>query len=113
MSRESAREEHEDSSRASSHRESFTEVDMEDDEIIEIWKATHIEDDIPSLLSPYCHVCVEIVNPTATNATQKKMERKSFIDVEYERFKEIGGEISTKQRLLSKLKRKAFTACQA
>jgi len=36
------RMEHADTSRASSHRGPFTEVDMEDDEIIDIWKTTPI-----------------------------------------------------------------------
>ena len=76
VSRGSVREEQEDLSRASSHRESFTEVDMEDDEIIDIWKTTPIEDDIPYNLSTYCHMCVEIVNPTATTITQKKTKSK-------------------------------------
>ena len=103
-----------------SQRESSTEVDMEDDEIIDIWKTTLIEDDtIYSILS-LSQVCVEIVNPTATTTTQEEEEeehqdntRKSFIDAEYAKFKEIGKQFSTKRRLPSKPKRKTFTACQA
>jgi len=74
--RESVRVKHADLYRARSHSELFTEVDMEDDEIIDIWKTTSIEDDIPSTLSTYCQMCVEIVNPTAIITTQKKMKSK-------------------------------------
>jgi len=113
VSHESVREEQEYLSRASNHRESFTEVDMEDDEIIEIWKTTAIEDDIPPIFSPYCQMCVEIVNPTATNTHSKEDKkeddtRKSFIDAKYEKFMEIGKQFSTKPKVAELAREKSF-----
>ena len=93
VSRESARVKHKDLSPARSHSESFTEVDMEDDEIIDIWKTTPTENDsIPSILSSTCHMCVDVVNHTAAITAQEEDEEKQdntmkpFIDAEYEKF---------------------------
>jgi len=109
---------------SSLHRESLSEVDMEDGEIIDIWNSTLIEDDhhvaIPSILST-CQLCVEIVNPAdartviAKDNEEGKQDgtRITFIDAEYEMFKEIGNQFLIKQRLPDKLERKAFAACQA
>lgn len=81
------------------HRGCFTEVDMGDDEIIDAWNATHIEGD----------------KATATNqeGEQQKESRMSVIDAEYEKFKEIGKQFLTKQKLTSIPKRKTCTARQA
>ena len=77
VSRELARVKHEDLSRARSHSESFTEVDMEDDEIIDIWKTTPTENDsIPSILSSTCHMCVDVVNHTAAITAQEEDEEQ-------------------------------------
>jgi len=110
VSPESVRVEHEDLYRASNHRESFTEVDMEDDEIIDIWKTTSIEDDIPSTLSTYCQMCVEIVNPTAIITTQKKMKSKRWYN---EVLRWCRERILNQTKVAEQDQQKAFTACQA
>mmetsp|Transcript_11856 Transcript_11856/g.21075 ORF Transcript_11856/g.21075 Transcript_11856/m.21075 type:complete len:300 (-) Transcript_11856:57-956(-) len=100
VSRGSLNEDHRYVSQAiNNHRDCFTEVDMEDDEIIDAWNATHIEGD------------------KSTAATQgggqQKESRISFIDAEYEKFKEIGKQFLTKQKLTSMPQRKTCTARQA
>ena len=77
VSRELARVKHEDLSRARSHSESFTEVDMEDDKIIGSWKTTPTKDDsIPSILSSTCQMCVDVVNHTAAITAQEEDEEQ-------------------------------------
>lgn len=112
---------HEDLS--SIHRVSFTEVDMADDEIIDIWKSIPMEDErsMPFVLSA-CQVCVEIPVDTCSttnpiqedDGSQKDGTRTSFINAEYDMFKKIGKQFSTnKQKLPNVLMRKAITARQA
>jgi len=118
VSPESVRVEHEDLYRASNHRESFTEVDMEDDEIIDIWKTTIDEENISfqsfHWLSDVCGNSKSYCNHLYLKEDAMQDDaRNSFVDVDYERFEEIEKRLSTTQRLLSKLKRKAFAACQA
>jgi len=106
----------------STARESLTEVDMKDHEIIDIWKATPIEDDtIRSILSR-SQFCVEISSPSPDCYASKHEDRqnntiesKPFIDIdaEYAKFKEIGKQFATKQMLPSELIRNAITARQA
>jgi len=120
----SVNEKHHEDHSSRNHRGSLTEVDMADDEIIDIWKSIHIEDDrsIPFLLS-VCQVCVEIPDANCSTIdtiqeeeddSQKDDTRMSFIDAEYDMFKEIGKQFSTnKQNLPSMIMRKAFTARQA
>lgn len=93
-------------SRDSIQRNSYTEVDMEDDEIIDIWKSTPIEDknEIHSF-SP--------VSPFFTETVRQDDTRKSFIDSEYEKFKAIGQQFLTSRRMPSVLRRNSITACQA
>eukprot|EP00571_Detonula_confervacea_P014904 CAMPEP_0172306528 /NCGR_PEP_ID=MMETSP1058-20130122/7582_1 /TAXON_ID=83371 /ORGANISM="Detonula confervacea, Strain CCMP 353" /LENGTH=327 /DNA_ID=CAMNT_0013018447 /DNA_START=23 /DNA_END=1006 /DNA_ORIENTATION=- len=103
-------------------RDSFlSEVDMDDNEIMDIWKSIPIEDkNIPSLQkSPYQNRCMVILN-SGSNTTQEKtsednVKRMSFIDEEYKRYMEIGKQFSTKQMLLpvNNLKMIARAARQA
>jgi len=102
-------------------KESFAEVNMKDDEIIDIWKATSIEDDaIHSILSS-SQICDEISSHFPDcHAKEKEIEKnvivsKPFIDIdaEYAKFKEIGKQFATKQRLPRNLKKNAITARQA
>mmetsp|Transcript_34987 Transcript_34987/g.73821 ORF Transcript_34987/g.73821 Transcript_34987/m.73821 type:complete len:310 (-) Transcript_34987:58-987(-) len=100
---------------------SFAEVDMKDDEIIDIWKATSIEDDaIHSILSS-SQFCVEITNNSPDcHTTEKEFKENAivskpfcYIDAEYAKFKEIGKQFATKQKLPRNLKKNAITARQA
>ena len=74
-------------------RDSLTEIDMDDDEIIDLWKSTSLEEDVatPSL----CQVCVETLDQSPPFFQEEETQevydiRTAFIDEEYERFKEIG-----------------------
>jgi len=115
-------------SRGSSFRGSCTEVDMDDYEIIDIWKTTATEDngilrlDATFAASNTCWECDDTNNHKAAISIEdddddeeewKDDTRKSFIDAEYEKFKQIGKQFSSRQPLPSGLTRKAFTACQA
>jgi len=102
-------------------KESFAEVNMKDDEIIDIWKATSIEDDaIHSILSS-SQFCVEITNNSPDcHTTEKEFKENAivskpfcYIDAEYAKFKEIGKQFATKQKLPRNLKKNAITARQA
>eukprot|EP00580_Thalassiosira_gravida_P010955 CAMPEP_0201637414 /NCGR_PEP_ID=MMETSP0493-20130528/12025_1 /ASSEMBLY_ACC=CAM_ASM_000838 /TAXON_ID=420259 /ORGANISM="Thalassiosira gravida, Strain GMp14c1" /LENGTH=293 /DNA_ID=CAMNT_0048109925 /DNA_START=35 /DNA_END=916 /DNA_ORIENTATION=+ len=91
-------------------RQSLTEVDMDDEEIIDIWKSTPIEDNCDDVI-PFrsaSSFCIEIVKPASDNTV-----RKSFIDAEYEKFKEIGQLLLKGRRMPSRLRRRSIVACQA
>jgi len=105
----------------SGHSMSFAEVDMGDDEIIDIWKS--IPDGVDSYVSrssnmlPFAlsHVCVTIDDNGLQN-DNGDFTRTSFIDAEYDMFKEIGKQFRTvrkQQKLSSLLVRKSCTARQA
>jgi hypothetical protein len=86
-----------------SHRSSLAEVDMEDQEIIDLWKNTSVHSAV-SLTSTG--------NQTNIN-TAHKSEKELHINKEYGRYKELGQQLLTRQSLPSKPKRRGFLACQA
>jgi len=110
----------------SSFNEPLLEVDIEDDEIIEMYNSTTAEEDIPSMFD-MCQVCVE-TSPQSTQCKTKAQDllakeqrehikdgkRMSFIDAEYQMFQEIGKRFSNKMTKIPVfLKRNSITACQA
>lgn len=119
----------------SSFNESLREVDIEDDEIIEMYKSMAIEEgiNIPSMMLEICQVCMEIVTPQTNKSTITKSQdglakqlakeqheevkddkRRSFIDAEYEMFQEIGKQFSSKTtKMPAILRRNSITACKA
>jgi len=112
-----------------SHGSSFKEVDMEDDEIIDMWKTTDLEEvvedkqhhDAIHSIYPICQACTEITSPTTiivdtakVGGEEEEYTRNSYIDAKYERFRELGKQkLLGKTRLLSKFARKAVTPGQA
>mmetsp|Transcript_17584 Transcript_17584/g.38355 ORF Transcript_17584/g.38355 Transcript_17584/m.38355 type:complete len:293 (+) Transcript_17584:99-977(+) len=90
-------------------RHLFAEVDMHDEEIIDIWKSTPIEDNCDVIpFRSASNFCVEIMKPASYNTV-----RKSFIDTEYEKFKEIGQLLLKGRRMPARLRRRSIAACQA
>jgi len=97
------------------HRSPLAEVDMEDNEIIDLWTNSQNEGDAArSAIS-----LSRIGNHTATTGARENEKerqydtRNSFIDAQYEQFNEIGKQLLTRKKLPSKLKRRGFAACQA
>mmetsp|Transcript_12341 Transcript_12341/g.26593 ORF Transcript_12341/g.26593 Transcript_12341/m.26593 type:complete len:369 (-) Transcript_12341:90-1196(-) len=115
----------------------LSEVDMEDDEIMDMWETTHTDindndeeehgiDSILSISRIYYTNIRDDDNNTQHRVKQEEdawqgitngdtRSRESFIDAEYEKFLKIGKHFSTTKQILlpSELKQNAVTACQA
>merc|ERR1712032_613303 len=91
-----------------SHRATLSEVDMDDEEILDLWKNVQIEaDTVPSVATLSSNVDDTVLT------TAQKEEKERHIDAEYEKYKELGEQLLTRQKLPSKLKQRTFFACQA
>ena len=111
----------------------LTEVDMSDDEIMAIWRSIPIEDKAAnnknSIMSTVKQpdvsgICQGICNssyPYHQDGWQMKRSqdinfndtRTSFINEEYDRYKEIGQKFKQQVNLPTGFKKASFTACQA
>jgi len=83
---------------------------MEDNEIIDLWNKTQIKYHCAS----FPNVCKSFSETATPDGTQEQYEqgysRTSFIDAEYEMFKQIGKQFSIKQKFPSELKKNTFIA---
>lgn len=99
---------------SNSFRDSLTEIDMEDDEILELWHSIPIGEDDGA--ASFCQVCTESPEPPYDKEEQDAQvnnQRLSFIDEEYERFKEIGKHFKTRSGIPGKLEINTYMARQA
>ena len=99
---------------STSFRDSLTEIDMDDDEILLLWHSIHVEEEggIPSI----CQECSASPKPSyfkQEKGAQDDNQRSSFIDEEYERFKEIGKHFKTRSGIPGKLELNTYMARQA
>lgn len=101
-------------------RVSVTEVDMGDEEIIDLWRTTRTEDEreVPAGDRREVPSSPPTTEPRAGTAkrrrrTDEDAARSSFVDAEYERFKELGRWLVRQRGALAPRGRTSVNACQA